>query len=137
MMRHRLVALFALVVALSYAVLAQSTTPHTIAVAGATSASLGATTFVNQGLVGMGRLSASQIDPFGDSFGSASGLQITNWTVNGNGTYSGVFHLLPDRGYNSGTFFADFAARINSIGFTFTPYTGAGNIGGVTTSEKL
>src|SRR5262245_20448213 len=83
MSRRRVVVASTAILAASLALVAQSTTPHVIAIAGSTTASLGATTFVNQGLVGVGRLSASQIDPFGDSFGSASGLQITNWTVNG------------------------------------------------------
>ena len=45
--------------------------------------------------------------------------------------------MLPDRGYNSGAFYADYAARINQVGFTFRPYYGATNIGGTTDLEKL
>src|SRR5262249_18697504 len=55
----------------------------------------------------------------------------------GNGTYTGVFNILPDRGYNAGAFFADYAARINTVPFTFTPYTGSANIGGTTIAEKV
>src|SRR5262245_42603358 len=142
MRRLFLFAISTAIVITSITLLAQNTTPHTINVAGPLSASLGVTTFINKGLVGVGRLSASQLDPFGETFGSASGLQITNWTVNGDGTYSGIFHLLPDRGYNlAGTpgnsFFADYAGRINSIGFRFTPYTGSAPIGGGTDAEKI
>ncbi len=45
----------------------------------------------------------------------------------------GVFNILPDRGYNNnnaGGFFSDYAARIQQVGFGFTPYTGTANIGG-------
>ena len=73
-----------------------------------------------------GRISASALDSFGETFGSVSSLQITNWTGSG-GTYSGTFNILPDRGYNnnnSGGFFSDYAARIQQMAFSFTPSTG-------------
>lgn len=95
-----------------------------ISVAGATSVQLNGLSFVNQGLVGVGRMSAGLLDAWGESFGSVSSLQITNWQNNGNGSYSGSFATLPDRGYNSGTTFSNYAARIQSVDFTFTPYYG-------------
>jgi len=85
----------------------------------------------------VGHISASALDGFGETFGSGSGFQITDWRANGDGSYSGVLNVMPDRGYNNGAFYSDFAARINQIGFTFRPYTGAANIGGTTPAEKL
>jgi hypothetical protein len=64
-------------------------------------------------------------------------LHITNWAKNGDGSYSGVFNTLPDRGFNAGSIFYDYAARIQMFDFTFTPYTGAANIGGATVAEKV
>ncbi len=117
--------------------LAQYTTPHVIAVPGDVSATLGGTTFTNHDLVGVGRISASAIDAFGETFGSVSSLQITNWAGDPAGGYMGKFNILPDRGFNSGAFFADYAARIQTVDFNFTPYYGAANIGGIDFSTKI
>jgi len=103
-------------------------TPNTSAwpTAGVT---LGGTTFVNLGLQGVGRVAASSIDSAtGETLGSISDMQITNFANNGNGSWSGTFNFLPDRGYNSGSIFSNYAARINTFDFTFTPYTGAAAI---------
>jgi hypothetical protein len=100
-------------------------TPNT-AVWPAAGVDLNGLRFVNLGLQGVGRIAAKTKDPVsGESFGSVSDLQITGWRSTGAGTYSGVFNFLPDRGYNSGTIFSNYAARINTVFFTFTPYTGA------------
>ena len=90
---------------------------------------LGGTSFVNLGLQGVGRVAANSIDPVtGESLGSVSDMQISNFANNGNGSWSGSFNFLPDRGYNSGAIFSNYAARINNFDFTFTPYTGAAAI---------
>ncbi len=115
----------------------EAVTPHLDSTPGDVTNVLGATTFINHGLVGVGHISASTLDAFGESFGSMSGMQITGFTTNADGSYTGTLNVLPDRGYNSGSFYADFAARINQVGFTFRPYYGATNIGGVTDLEKL
>ncbi len=82
------------------------------------------TTFINLGLQGVGRVPSGMIDPAtGESVGSVSDMQITGWKKNANGTYSGTFNFLPDRGYNSGVIFSNYAARINTFDFTFAPYT--------------
>ncbi len=87
---------------------------------------VGGTTFRNLGLQGVGRVAASALDAAtGESLGSISDMQITNFTNNNNGTFSGTFHFLPDRGFNSGTTFSNYAARINAFDFTFTPHTSA------------
>lgn len=85
---------------------------------------VGGTQFVNLGLQGVGRFPASAKDPAtGESIGSISDMQITGWHKNGDGSYSGTLNTLPDRGYNSGAIFSNYAARINEYAITFTPYT--------------
>ncbi|NYZ11421.1 autotransporter domain-containing protein [Azospirillum sp. RWY-5-1] len=82
-------------------------------------------TLVNQGLVGVGRISASQRDKFGETFGSMSGLAFDAkaWRRNGD-SYTGVLFSLPDRGYNVvGT--TDYRTRFNTLALSFTPYTGS------------
>lgn len=90
--------------------------------------SLGGTSFIVQGLQGVGRVAANSIDnATGESLGSVSDMQITNWAYNGGNNWSGTFNFLPDRGYNSGVTFSNYAARINTFNFTFTPWTSASN----------
>jgi hypothetical protein len=75
---------------------------------------IGNLTFVNKGLVGVGRLPSDLRDKFGETAGSGSALAAdpTAWTKTVDG-YRGTFYLLPDRGYNvSGT--TDFRARLAS-----------------------
>jgi hypothetical protein len=129
--------IFAALLAQPVLALAQFTTPNVTNIPGDVTNTLGPTTFINHGLVGVGHISASALDGFGETLGSVSSMQITGWTNNGNGSYSGTLNILPDRGYNSGNFYADYAARINQAGFTFTPYSGFTNIGGTTDLEKL
>jgi hypothetical protein len=89
-----------------------------------TGVSLGGTTFVNLGLQGVGRIAASAKDPAtGESFGSISDMQVGSFVRNANGSYGGTFYFLPDRGYNAGTIFSNYAARINTVDFAFAPYT--------------
>ncbi len=78
-------------------------------------------TIVNKGLVGVGRIPASQRDVFGETFGSGSGMAIDpgSWTRTAEG-YKGSLWLLPDRGYNvSGT--TDYRPRLNTIDILMTP----------------
>ncbi len=87
--------------------------------------SLGGTHFRVLGLQGVGRIAANSIDPAtGESLGSISDMQITNFQNLGGGSWSGRFEFLPDRGYNSGSIYSNYAARVNSFDFTFTPHTG-------------
>lgn len=77
--------------------------------------------YVNKGLVGVGRIPASQRDKFGETFGSGSGMAIDtkSWVRDGAG-YKGSLWLLPDRGYNVvGT--ADYRPRINTISIELAP----------------
>jgi uncharacterized repeat protein (TIGR01451 family) len=82
--------------------------------------------FINLGLQGVGRISAGLLDPAtGETVGSLSDMQLTGFTNNGNGTYSGSFHFLPDGGYRGSGANPNTAARINSFSFNFSPYTGS------------
>ncbi len=79
-------------------------------------------TFVNQGLVGVGRMPAGLKDKFGETFGSFSAFtfQPGSWQRNANGSYSGTLFAQPDRGYNaSGT--TNYVPRFNKITVAFTP----------------
>jgi hypothetical protein len=96
---------------------------------GATTVTLGSVSFTNHGLVGVGRIDAAAVDAFGETLGSVSGLQVSNWTVLGGGSYGGTFNFTPDRGYNAGGLFSNYAARIQTVDFTFTPYTGTATSG--------
>lgn len=85
------------------------------------SATAGGITFINKGLVGIGRIPANQRDKFGETFGSGSGMAIdpAAWSRDGTG-YKGTLYLLPDRGYNvSGT--VDYRPRLNTIAIGLTP----------------
>ena len=55
----------------------------------------------------------------------------------GAGTYSGMFNVLPDRGYNLGGLFTRITQRGSSrCRLAFTPYTGSADIGGATVPSK-
>ncbi len=78
-------------------------------------------TFVNKGLVGVGRMPANLRDEFGETFGSGSGMTVdaASWR-RVDGGYEGTFVLLPDRGYNvAGT--TDYRPRINKLTVRFAP----------------
>jgi hypothetical protein len=93
---------------------------------------VGGVSFVNQGLVAVGRIPANQRDKFGETFGSGSGMAIdpASWTKDGDG-YKGSLWLLPDRGYNAaGT--TDYRPRINTVDILMTPTA----VGGVPTAGK-
>jgi hypothetical protein len=92
---------------------------------GADSVTVGGRTYVNKGLVGVGRIPADLRDKFGETFGSGSGLAVdpTSWQRTPTG-YQGTIYMLPDRGYNVvGT--TDYRARINKLAVTFTPLADA------------
>ena len=85
------------------------------------SATVGSVSFVNKGLVGVGRIPAGQKDKFGETFGSGSGMSIdaAGWTHGADG-YKGSLWLLPDRGYNVvGT--TDYRPRLNTIAVELAP----------------
>jgi hypothetical protein len=82
---------------------------------------IGDLTFVNQALVGVGRLPADLRDKFGETFGSGSAIAFDpkSWVRTPTG-YQGTFYMLPDRGFNvTGT--SDYRARVNKLFITFKP----------------
>ena len=78
--------------------------------------------FINQGLVGIGRIPASTRDKFGETLGSFSALthDANSWKRAANGSYSGTFYMQPDRVYNNpGT--TNWRARFFTLAITFNP----------------
>ncbi|WP_245930705.1 esterase-like activity of phytase family protein [Methylobacterium radiodurans] len=130
-----------MLVALTGAAAAQSivaTRPNLQPVDGPVSTTLNGTTITNQGLQGVGRLSASTRDFLGDTLGSFSSLAVdlASWRRNGD-TYSGTLFTLPDRGYNNpdGGIFSDYAGRLNCFRLSFTPEPNA-NLPQSTASQR-
>jgi hypothetical protein len=82
--------------------------------------------FVNKGLVGVGRLPAGAKDKLGDTLGGiGSGMvaDLKTWKREGD-SYSGVFYMLPDRGWNTeGTL--DYQGRLQKFQVVFTPQDGS------------
>lgn len=105
--------------------------PHLDQTAGARSVSLHDQTYVDQGLVGAGRLPADTVDFLGDTLGSFSSLQIApgSWKRVGD-HYEGVLWTLPDRGRNdpAANLFFDYPARLERFRIRFAP--GADTEGG-------
>lgn len=99
------------------------TRPHLDQADGARTVSLHGQAFVNQGLVGAGRLPAGAVDFLGDTLGSFSSLQIApgSWKRVGD-HYEGVLWTLPDRGRNDPTanLFFDYPARLERLRLRFT-----------------
>lgn len=78
--------------------------------------------FINNGLVGVGRIPAATKDKFGETLGSFSALthDASSWKRAANGSYSGTFYMQPDRGYNNpGT--TNWRARFFTLAITFNP----------------
>ena len=73
---------------------AQYLAPHVSAQAGPVSVAFDGQTYVNKGLVGVGRLAAAARDFTGDSLGSFSGLALdrAKWGRRKDGTYAGVLY---------------------------------------------
>lgn len=113
-------------------------TPNISRVAGAVSVPFNGSSTVNQGLQGVGRLSADTRDFLGDSLGSFSSLamDLSTWRRTG-GSYQGTLYTLPDRGYNNpdGGLFSDYAGRLNRFTLSFTPDPGA-NLPQSTASQR-
>jgi uncharacterized protein YhjY with autotransporter beta-barrel domain len=115
------------------------TTPNVINVAGPTQITVEGQTFVNSGLVGMGRIGAGTRDFNNDSLGAFSGMDIdlSTWRKTATG-YTGTLFGLPDRGPNGigNVNFSDYAGRLNSYSMAFSPYTGAANLPAATSSQN-
>lgn len=101
--------------------------PHVVADDAPRTVTLGGRDYVNQGLVGSGRLAAGTVDFLGDTLGSFSSLAIAqgSWKRVGD-HYEAQLWTLPDRGRNDpgeGLFY-DYAARLHRYRLWFKPYTG-------------
>lgn len=94
---------------------------------GAQQVTLRGQTYVNQGLVGSGRLPADTVDFLGDTLGSFSSLKIApgSWKRVGD-HYEGLLWTLPDRGSNdpAANRFFDYPARLERLRIRFTPGEG-------------
>ena len=115
------------------------TRPNTTAATGSNSITFGGLTFVNQGLVGTGRIPSNTRDFNGDTFGAFSSMafDLTSWVRSGSG-YSATLSALPDRGPNdpASQSFSDFPGRLNRFTVGFTPYTGTAALPAATTSQN-
>lgn len=114
------------------------TTPHVDTNDGPSSVSFGGLAFVNQGLVGAGRLPATTIDFLGDTLGSFSGLAIDPYSWRRAGSdLTATLLALPDRGLNdpAAGVFSDYAGRLLRFDMAFTPYTGP-NLPAAATSQN-
>ncbi len=100
------------------------TTPNldTTAVGASRSITLEGTTYVNQGLVGVGVFAANTLDSLGDTLGSFSSFKVdlSSWRRSSNGSYTGSLFTLPDRGYNVAGLIA-YSARVQKFDLSFTP----------------
>lgn len=97
-------------------------TAASLAAQPASTAVLGGYIFVNQGLVGVGRIPAATRDKFGETLGSFSALTIDpkSWRRTADGSYAGTLYMQPDRGYNNpGT--TNWRARFYTLAITFNP----------------
>lgn len=91
-------------------------------VATAQTVELNGRTYLNQGLVGVGRVAASLKDKFGETHGSFSAFTVDpgTWQRHADGSYSGVLLTQPDRGYNIAAT-TNYVPRYNVFNFTFKP----------------
>jgi hypothetical protein len=94
------------------------------------------TGFVNQGMVGVGRLSSESFDKLGvnvDTLGGVfSGMYFDpgSWVrtgAPGNYTYGGKLYGMPDRGFGDGA--QDYHPRIQVFDISVTPYYGSTPVG--------
>ncbi|ACK51500.1 conserved hypothetical protein [Methylocella silvestris BL2] len=84
-------------------------------------------TYVNKGLVGVGRVPSNALDKYSETlggFGSGMALDLPSWKKDRRGFYSGQLYMLPDRGWNTqGT--TDFRGRLQHFEIRLTPFYGA------------
>lgn len=83
---------------------------------------LAGNTFVNQGLVGVGRIPASTKDKLGETLGSFSAMTFDakSWQRKPDGSYTGTLTMQPDRGYNNPNT-TNWRARFFTLSVNFTP----------------
>ncbi|KAF7341254.1 Phytase-like domain-containing protein [Mycena venus] len=99
-------------------------TPVRAASSAAVSVSLGGVTYVNQGLVGFGRIASNFTESTGDTLGgigSAIAIKPGTWQALSNGSFTGTLVVQPDRGFNVISTI-DYQARRHELDFVLTPY---------------
>ncbi|KAJ7669756.1 esterase-like activity of phytase-domain-containing protein [Mycena rosella] len=99
-------------------------TPAQTAATTAVSVSLGGVTYVNQGLVGFGRIPSNFTESTGDTLGgigSAIAIKYGSWQERANGSFTGTLVVQPDRGFNVITTI-DYQARRHELQFVLSPY---------------
>jgi len=83
-------------------------------------------TFVNKGLVGVGRVPSNALDKFGDTlggFGSGQTVLPGSWKKRPSGSFVGRLLAVPDRGWNTqGT--VDYFGRLHRFEMTLQPFYG-------------
>jgi hypothetical protein len=103
------------------------TTPHVATGGPSHAVTLAGDRYVDDGLVGAGRLPAATVDFLGDTLGSFSSLAIDrgSWRRVGD-HYEGTMWTLPDRGRNDpgANLFFDYPGRLNRFRIRFKPYVG-------------
>lgn len=79
--------------------------------------------FLNHGLVAFGRISASDVDSYGESIGGVgSAIALESFSKQRDGSFAGAIRLQPDRGHNQGgAATSDYRARSHLYNFAFTP----------------
>ncbi|KAJ7617309.1 esterase-like activity of phytase-domain-containing protein [Roridomyces roridus] len=105
-------------------------TRTTGAASAAVSVSLGGVTYVNQGLVGFGRIPSNATESTGDTIGgigSAIAIKPGTWQGQSNGSYTGTLVVQPDRGFNVISPI-DYQARRHELAFVLTPYSGTADL---------
>lgn len=107
---------------------ASSSSSAASATSNASSDNLGTTSldgkeFVNHGLVAFGRISAADVDSFGESIGGVgSAIALESFSKKADGSFSGSIRLQPDRGHNQGgAATSDYRARSHLYDLAFTP----------------
>ncbi|KAG9052526.1 hypothetical protein FS842_009723 [Serendipita sp. 407] len=89
-----------------------------------TSITVGGHTFVNKGLVAFGLIPTEAKDSYGETlggFGSSIAIQRGTFKARNDGTFTGKFVVLPDRGYNVESP-VDWQNRFHYLSFTLNPY---------------
>lgn len=105
----------------------QVTHPNIAADAGPATVRFEGRTYVDKGLVAVGRLPADSLDFAGETLGSFSAMAVESWRRLPDGTYAGTLLTLPDRGPNDvgavvGT--TNYRNRLERLDITLAPAAG-------------
>lgn len=94
-------------------------------------------TFINHGLVGFGRISASAADSYGETLGGlGSSIGLESLIQNKDGSFAGNIRLNPDRGHNTVST-TDYRARSHEFAFTFNPNIGSATMENIVMTVRI